>query len=317
MSPDGICFSILLIHYSGHFPKRGIIMFELTQVGEHTFYFDLPSKIGVFVPDGKNAFFIDSGPHKDTAKKALRVLREHGFELQGILVTHAHADHIGGNRFLQDTTGCSVFASAGEADYTKHPYLEATTLYGGCPHKDLQHKFLLAQPCETKLLTDDGYPDGAEHICLPGHSYDMVGYRTTDNILFVADSICSEETLQKYGITFLFDVSKTLHSLDTLQETKADLFIPSHAPATKDIVPLIDLNRQKILETADFLCTQCQNAISFEKLLQTVFSHYGLKMTHEQHVLIGSTVRSYLSYLYDTDRIGISFEDNTLLYKTL
>ena len=48
-------------------------MFELIQTGRHTYYFDLPSKIGVYTPDDKNVYLIDSGPHKDNAKKVLRI----------------------------------------------------------------------------------------------------------------------------------------------------------------------------------------------------------------------------------------------------
>ena len=53
-------------------------MFELIKAGEQTSYFALPSAIGVYTPDGKNVYLIDSGPHKDNAKKILRVLRENG-----------------------------------------------------------------------------------------------------------------------------------------------------------------------------------------------------------------------------------------------
>lgn len=292
-------------------------MFELQQAGEKTFYFDLPSKIGVFVPDGKNAFFIDSGPHRDNAKKALRSLQENGFTLQGILVTHAHADHIGGNRYLQDNTGCSVFASEGELAYTRHPILEPVSLYGGFPHKELRHKFLLAQESRVLPLTDEKMPQGVEVIPLPGHSCDMVGYRTQDGTVFIADSLCSAQTLQKYGITFLYDVEKTLQTVDFLGTLQAKLFIPSHAPATTDLTQLLCFNRECILQTAQTIEGFCTEKISFEKLLQCVFSHYHLQMTHEQNVLIGSTVRSYLSYLYDRNRITMQFEDNILYYKTL
>ena len=287
-------------------------MFELIKAGEQTSYFALPSAIGVYTPDGKNVYLIDSGPHKDNAKKVLRVLRENGrvTDIKGILVTHAHADHIGGCAYLREMTGCTVFASDAEADYIRHPYLEAATLYGACPHRDLQHKFLLAQSCETVLTTDARFPQETEIIALSGHSYDMVGYRTPDDVVFLADSLCSEATLQKYGITFLFDVGKTLQTLEMLQHMQAKLFIPSHAPATDDITDLVALNISKINETAECLLDFCKDGIAFDALLQRVFERYGLNMTHEQHVLIGSTVRSYLSWLYNRNLLQTDYVQN-------
>ena len=52
-----------------------------------------------------------------------------------------------------------------------------------------------------------------------------------------------------------------------------------------------------------------------KQILQRIFALYGLNMTYEQYVLVGSTVRSYLSWLKDTGRADAFFEDNLLLWK--
>ena len=38
-------------------------------------------------------------------------------------------------------------------------------------------------------------------------------------------------------------------------------------------------------------------------------------MNFEQYVLIGSTLRSYLTWLRETGRVEAAFEDNLLLWK--
>ena len=38
-------------------------------------------------------------------------------------------------------------------------------------------------------------------------------------------------------------------------------------------------------------------------------------MSFEQYVLVGSTVRSYLSWLKDTGRLSVRFENNLLLWE--
>ena len=40
-------------------------------------------------------------------------------------------------------------------------------------------------------------------------------------------------------------------------------------------------------------------------------------MTYEQNVLVGSTVRSYLSWLKDTGRVEGLIEDNLLLWEAI
>ena len=49
--------------------------------------------------------------------------------------------------------------------------------------------------------------------------------------------------------------------------------------------------------------------------LKHVFDSYGLTMNFEQHVLVGSTVRSYLSWLHDSGELEAEFTDNTLRWK--
>jgi len=48
-----------------------------------------------------------------------------------------------------------------------------------------------------------------------------------------------------------------------------------------------------------------------------VFRGYGLAMNFEQYVLVGSTVRSYLSWLKDTGKLDAVFEDNMLLWQRI
>lgn len=77
-------------------------MYELIQVGTHTYYMDCPTKVGFYTSDDRHVVLIDSGSDKDAAKKAKKILDAHNWELSMILNTHSHADHIGGNQFLQN-----------------------------------------------------------------------------------------------------------------------------------------------------------------------------------------------------------------------
>ena len=191
-------------------------MYELIQAGENTFYIDCPTKLGVF-RTSQGAYLIDSGNSKDAGKRARQMLDANGWPLLGILNTHSHADHIGGNRFLQDRTGCRIFAHGIEGAFTEHPILEPAFLCGGCPCRDLRHKLLLAQESRVSPFTDPGFPSQIEVIPLPGHSFDMVGFRTPDNVVFLADCVASQATLSKYAVSFLYDVDAYLNTLDQVE----------------------------------------------------------------------------------------------------
>lgn len=291
-------------------------MYELHQAGERTYYIDCPAKIGIYV-NGGSAYLIDSGNDKDAGKKALKILTEHEWRLAGILNTHSNADHIGGNSFLQQKTGCKIFSGGIEAAFTEHPILEPSFLYGGYPFGELRHKFLMAQESTVSGFSDGDFPREIEIIPLKGHFFDMVGFCTPDDVVFLADCLSSRETLDKYKIGFIYDVAEYLNTLEAVKGMKAKMFVPSHAPAAEEISELAQYNIDAVNAIADRILSLCAEPICFEALLQRLFSEYGLKMSFEQYVLVGSTVRSYLAWLKDGGRLEGFFEDNMLLWRKI
>lgn len=292
-------------------------MYELIQVSDNSYYIQSPAKIGLVKLNEKEVCLIDSGNDKDAGKKVLRILEANGWTLKVIYNTHSNADHIGGNKFLQDRTGCKIYAPGMECAFTRHPILEPTYLYGGFPAKDLRHKFLVAQESDAEYLTEDKLPEGWEMISLPGHFLDMVGFRTPDDVVYLADCLSSKETLDKYRIGVIYDVASYIATLEMVKGLKAKLFIPSHAIPTEDIAELAQYNMDTVYEIADKILALCKEPLCFEVLLQKLFTTYNLQMTFEQYALVGSTVRSYLSWLKDTGRLTARFEDNMLLWEAI
>ena len=289
-------------------------MYELVRAGTRSFYIDCPAKIGVFLEDGENVWLIDSGNDKEAGKKVLKILGAQGWALRGILNTHSNADHIGGNALLQQRTGCRVYSTDFENAFAKHPVLEPSFLYGGYPCRELRNKFLMAASCEPTGTVEEFLPDGVECFRLGGHFFDMVGFRTPDNVLFLADCLFGETILDKYHLTFLYDVAEYLRTLDRVERMEADLYVPAHAPAVEDIGPLVNANREKVSAIAEAVLSFCETPASTEEVLKKIFDVYALTMDFNQYVLIGSTVRSYLSWLQDEGRLKASFADNRLLY---
>ena len=287
---------------------------ELIRVSPHCYYIQSPAKIGlVHLGMGDEVCLIDSGNDKSAGKTVRKLLDAHGWKLRAIYTTHSHADHIGGCAYLQSQTGCRVYAPGIECAFTRHPLLEPALLWGGYPGIALRGKFLMAAGCEADPLTPEALPPGWEIIPLPGHSFDMVGYRTPEDIVYLADSLLSHATLEKYRIGYLCDVAAHLRTLDMLQGLRAACFIPAHAEVTDSIAELARYNAEQVQAVAELLLRLCQaQPQSEEKLLKAIFDTYGLTMTREQHALLGSTLRSYLSWLTDTDRLTPTMEGNVL-----
>lgn len=292
-------------------------MYELIQLSDKCYYINCPAKIGVYLAEENNVYLIDSGNDKDAGRKVRQILDKNNWRLKGILNTHSHADHIGGNHYLQGQTGCNVYSGGIEAAFTEYPILEPSFLYGGYPCKDLRHKFLLAQESDVRDFSAEGFPKELEILPLPGHFFQMVGFRAPDGTVFLGDCISSKATLDKYAVSFIYDVGAYLDTLDKVEKMDASVFVPAHAEVTEDIKPLVRYNREKVLEIAGRLLNICKEPVNYEKILQKIFQEYGLVMNFEQYVLVGSTIRSYLSWLKDGGTLDTVFEDNFLLWKAV
>lgn len=293
------------------------IVYELIQITENCYYIQSPAKVGLVKLNDEDVCIIDSGNDKEAGRKIRKLIDVNGWKLKAIYNTHSNADHIGGNKYLQSNTGCKIFAPGKECAFTRHTELEPAYLFGGYPFKDLRHKFLMAQESDAQYLSEENIPEGFEIIHLPGHFLDMVGFKTPDNVIYLADCISSKNTLDKYKIAFLYDVEKYLQTLEYIKTLNAKIFVPAHADVCEDIQELAQYNIDKTIEVANKIEEICERPISFEHILQKLFNDYGLTLNVEQYVLVGSTVKSYLSWLKDTGKIQIVFEDNMLLWSKI
>lgn len=284
---------------------------ELIKVTDNTYYIKNPTNIGIY-KDNNQVYLIDSGNDKEAGKKILKIINEQGWIVKGIINTHSNADHIGGNHLIENRTNCSIYTSPIERCFTENPILEPSFLYGGYPLKDLRNKFLQAENSHTLPISNI---KELEYFPLKGHFFDMIGLKTKDNVYFLGDALFSEETINKYHIFFIYNVKEYLNTLEYLSTLKGKLFIASHIEPTNDITELININRNKINEIATKIYNLCEKPLTFEELLQSLFNEYNLTLNINQYVLVGSTIKSYLSYLYDLNKLTYTFIDNKMYWQ--
>lgn len=286
---------------------------ELTKLGEKTYCIQNPTNIGIYKLDDEKVCLIDTGNDKESGRKILKIINEQNWQVECIINTHSNADHVGGNKFIQDRTNCKILSSKIETAIINNPELEPAFLYGAMPLNELNNKFLLAKESNCQVI-DNNLPEGLEYFTLKGHFIDMIGIKTSDNIYFLGDSIFSEETINKYHIFFIYDVEKYLQTLDFLETLNGTVYIPSHVKPLTDLKELIKLNKNKINEICNAILNTCQNPITTEEIIKKIFDTYNLELNINQYALLGSTIKSYLTYLNNQNRVEYFFKDNLLYW---
>ncbi len=289
-------------------------MYELRQLGPNTYYMDCPSRVGFYEYMPGKVCCIDSGNDRGAGRKVEKILQAKEWELTAIYNTHSHADHVGGNAILQERTGCKIYAPPTEAAFINFPQLEPAFLFGGCPHKGLRNKFFEAAPSQCQIISPEVLVPGLSMVRLDGHAGTQCAFHTADDVWFLGDSVVAQETLEKYHISYIYNVAGFYESLDIVEQLEGAVFLPAHDAPTENIRPLVEKNRQNALQLEELLVKLLETPMGFDKLVQAVFQTYDMTLSIMQHALIGATLRSFLSYLTDKKVIHPVIVDNIMVW---
>lgn len=289
--------------------------FELRQITEKTYYFNDTNRVLLYKTDDTSVVLFDSGKNTHAGEKILDIIKQNGWSLKSIYLSHTHADHMGGAAFLKSETGCEVYAPEFERHLSIPTIIEPGFMYGGFPPKEMCLPFLCAEPCHTKLLTKSVLPSGIEMFALPGHTFNMYGFKTDEDIYFLADAYVGSEILSKHPVSFLYDVKKYLETLDMLELKSGKFFIAAHANPSSSIQSVLSRNRANVLEVIQTIVSILKEQdCNYDQLLAKVFTHFDLVMNFIQHYLVGCIIKSYLMYLRNEGLVATKVVDNQLLW---
>ena len=288
---------------------------EIRKIAGQVHY--VPNPVNICVVYTKDsAVLVDSGIDENFARKLCRLLEK---PAKFLINTHSHADHCGGNAFLKDKFSVHILAPEIERQIIESPILEPFYLFGAAPPKELQTKFLMAKPCRVDETLEPGtltLQDVTLSIVpLGGHSPNQVGV-AVDKVLFCADALFSKGAIEKYKMFVVYDVKNFLQTLDLLERSKYDFFLPSHGDLTGDITELLNLNRKVVENVSNEILKLLKTPRTFDELLTKLLNGFNIEVKNlVQYVLYRSTVHAYLSYLSDEGYVERDLVASSLLWR--
>ncbi len=284
---------------------------EIRKLGEKTYVIENPVNVGIYLINDNEVCLIDTGSSKDYGKNIAKILEENNWTLKYIVNTHSHADHIGGNSYLQEKYHALIYAEKTESYFINNPLLEPALMYGAKPLESLCTSFLMAKPSNCEDIKNMNI-EGLEIVDLKGHSFGLIGIATSDNVLFVGDAYTSPRILNKYAIQYTYDVEEFLKTLDYLETTNYDYYVPSHGEIEKDIKGTLNINRQTTLTIEKEILDILEYKHFYNDILNELFINNHIKSSIEQYHIIGTTVKSFLTKLVKEDKIEIMAKDGNL-----
>ena len=218
--------------------------------------------------------------------------------------------------FFFDKYGCRILASKGEQGFIAYPGREPSFYFSGLNSNRNKERnpFFTTEATDAEVITKDNTPEGFEIIPLPGHSFDMIGVRTPDDVVFLADSILSKKTWDEYKLPFFYDVNESMQTLKDMQSIKAKLFVPAHDEPTDDIFELAEYNIKSLTHKKELVYELCYGK-GFDALFADIIRKLDLRLVTSKYPLYAATVRNLLQSLVDDDVIYAETENLVLTYR--
>lgn len=186
---------------------------------------------GLFPPNvyliaGPRAIMVDSG-YEEHAQVRLDYLREHGFSLEYIVITHPHVDHIGGARIIKQATGARILVHSADA----------AAAAGAADGTVAEGQVLSSGETEAEVVHTPGHTPG--HICLFLRSQGV--FFSGDHVLGLGTTVI---TLPNGG-----DMGRYMASLEKVLAYPMKLICPGHGPivqrAPEKVTELLQHRRER------------------------------------------------------------------------
>ena len=301
-------------------------------ISDCIYYISGPTNIGIIeerLSDTKsNLYMIDSGCNTEDGKRIFTEITEYfsqkDITIKAIINTHSHADHCGANNYIQQKTNCEIWITENEQGSLINPFLQPIISWGGNPLPEINSSYYVAEKTvpnkiintNEKLTLNNGIK--LSFINLPGHYFEMIGILCeNDNkkILFASDGIFGRKNIGKYWIPFLYDVKEFKNSLDTISSLNADFCIPGHGEPTSQIEETVELNKIAIISNEQCIleALKCKEQTQ-EDILKYVADKNEINLHIAQYMLIGCTIKAYLTFLYNEGKISYHIKENKMYW---
>ena len=190
-----------------------------------------PVWTGIILVRGEKNFLVDSS-HLEPERYLIPALGELGMQpsdIDWLLCTHVHGDHIGGHHALHEKYGVKVATLASSADALRDPVKVAIRVRTRFPKNSPPPQSYLKGVEPDKLLAEGELLEGRlRAIAAPGHDDDcLVWIDTKTGTAFTGDSLQANGTVCQ-GIAFYRDLAAYRQTLGKLAKENIENIVCGH-----------------------------------------------------------------------------------------
>lgn len=263
----------------------------------------------------RDIVLIDTGYAKLDRAGLVNLLDGSGLVPKYVLCSHAHFDHTGNVRYLQERYGAKAILSLIEAGISVNPdsyranYVALT--YGKSRELFLEECFTadrVLRETDTSLELD-GRTFGI--LPLPGHSAGHLGFVTPDGAAYVGDCLISQSEIDGAKLPTSMFIARDLESKAYLKTTDCPVYILAHKEVVRReaLEGLIDRNIGFIQSKRAELLEVLEDGMTFSEWIgafcqrENVRTHNELKFS-----IVERNFSNFVSWLTDSGAVMVRRE---------
>lgn len=263
----------------------------------------------------RDIVLIDTGYAKLDRAGLVNLLDGSGLVPKYVLCSHAHFDHTGNVRYLQERYGAKAILSLIEAGISVNPdsyranYVALT--YGKSRELFLEECFTadrVLRETDTSLELD-GRTFGI--LPLPGHSAGHLGFVTPDGAAYVGDCLISQSEIDGAKLPTSMFIARDLESKAYLKTTDYPVYILAHKEVVRReaLEGLIDRNIGFIKSKRAELLEVLEDGMTFSEWIgafcqrENVRTHNELKFS-----IVERNFSNFVSWLTDSGAVMVRRE---------
>lgn len=272
-----------------------------------------------YMVDDQNIILLDTGLMKDDRERLSDFFDENQLHVSGILLSHAHIDHIGNAAYFKEKYQCQVAMTRSEAMivdsvlslkvfYSNYPLSKVEEHFG---HMVVKADILIEENQEQVTLC--GVTFGILHT--PGHSIGHISITTPDDVTYIGDALISQEVMDSAKLPYAYILMKDLASKMKLYHLQSSMYILAHKGVYPDIKDLITDNIYFYRNRAEEILSVVTKPMTMEDILKAVSRTMQIRISSvNKYLVVERMLRSYVDHLYETKKITLTVDDGFIKY---
>ena len=267
----------------------------------------------VYFLTDRDVVLIDTGYAKLDRVGLTHLIDDNGLCLRGVICSHAHFDHTGNVRCLQQRCGCPAAIQLIEAgisvntDSYRANYVALT--YGKSREIFLEECFT----ADRVIFPQDDHIDidGARFgvLSLPGHSAGHIGFVTPDGAAYVGDCLIDQHEIDAAKLPTSMFIAKDLDSKAALRATDYPAYILAHKQVVTDraeLSALIDSNIAFIHRKERELLDDLTDGMTFSDWIYAFCQRENIRTRQElKFSIVERNFANFTDWLTDTGAVRV------------